>query len=238
MLRLSRVTVCCCTLGSAIALAQYPQPPPPPPPGPSMQTATMAVQITQARQRNAALMRTYSWYERMDILKNGTSLDLRIDSCTFLPSGERQCTVLNDQHAPLPGGFFRKNAAENKIKELETYMKGLKALLDQYTLPTGGAVLNFLTTAQTTGPGPEGYLITQGTNVVVPGDSLTIYTFAATRQTARISVNTLYQGAPVQVSATFKSLPSGLNYMNYMTVDIPGQQMQLLIQNYDYNQNL
>src|SRR5271167_2179506 len=146
-----RVFISTLAAGGSVALAQ---------PVPTMGTASMAVQITQARQRNAALMQSYSWNERTDIIKNGSSVDLRIDVCTFLPTGQKQCTVLNDQHAPLPGGFFRRMAAENKMKDMEQYVKGLKALLDQYTLPTGGAILNFLTTAQTTGPGPEGYLTT------------------------------------------------------------------------------
>lgn len=197
----------------------------------------MAVQIAQARQKNAALMHTYSWNERADLSKNGKSVDLRIDVVTYLPDGQLQRTLMNDEHAPLPGGFFRKKAAENKIKDLEKYLKGLRTLLDQYTLPTAGAILNFLTTAQTSGPGPEGNLTTAGSNVVVPGDTLTIWTMASTRQTARISVNTLYQGQAVQMTATFRTLPSGLNYMNYATVDVPAQQLQLLIQNFDYVQN-
>lgn len=225
---LVRLIVSFCTLLTPLALAQ---------PTPTQATASTAVQISQARQRNAALMRNYSWNERVDLTKNGNSVDLRIDTCTYLPDGQLQRTVMNDQHAPLPGGFFRKKAAESKMKDLEGYLKGLRSLLDQYTLPTAGAILNFLTTAQTTGPGPEGYLTTAGTNVVQPGDSLTIWTVAATNQTSRVSVNTTYQGSAVQLTATFKTLPSGLNYVNYATIDIPAKQMQLLVQNFDFVQN-
>jgi hypothetical protein len=80
-------------------------------------------------------------------------------------------------------------------------------------------------------------LTTSGQNVVQPGDSLTIWTDAATRHTRRISVNTTYQGNNVQITASFKTLPSGLNYMNYATIDVPAQQMQILVQNFDYVQN-
>jgi hypothetical protein len=223
-----RLLVSFCTLLSPLALAQ---------PTPTQATASTAVQISQARQRNAALMRNYSWNERVDLLKNGNSVDLRIDVCTYLPDGQLQRTVMNDEHAPLPHGFFRRKAAESKVKELEGYLKGLRALLDLYTLPTAGAILNFLTTAQTTGPGPEGYLTTAGTNVVQPGDSLTIWTVAATHQTSRVSVNTTYQGSAVQLTATFRTLPSGLNYVNYATIDVAAKQLQLLVQNFDYVQN-
>ena len=148
MTTLFRVTVAFCTLATPLlALAQ---------PVPSTGTANMAVQITEARQKNAALMRTYSWNERADIMKNGKSVDLRIDVCTYLPDGQLQRTLMNDEHAPLPGGFSKK-AAESKIKDMEKYLKGLRSLLDQYTLPSAGAVLNFLTTAQTTGPRPRGF---------------------------------------------------------------------------------
>jgi len=228
MATLSRFTVCLCTLAATLALAQ---------PAPTMGTASMAVQITQARQKNAALMRTYSWNERADIMKEGKSVDLRISVVTYLPDGQLQRTLMNDEHAPLPGGFFRKKAAESKIKDMEAYLKGLRTLLDQYTLPSAGAVLNFLTTAQTSGPGPEGFLTTAGSSVVQPGDTLTIWTVATTRQTARVSVNTTYQGAAVQLTATFKTLPTGLNYVNYATVDVPAQQLQLMVQNFDFVQN-
>ena len=135
MTTLFRVTVAFCTLATPLlALAQ---------PVPSTGTANMAVQITEARQKNVALMRTYSWNERADIMKNGKSVDLRIDVCTYLPDGQLQRTLMNDEHAPLPGGFFRKKAAESKIKDMEKYLKGLRSLLDQYTLPSAGAVLDF-----------------------------------------------------------------------------------------------
>ena len=234
----ARLVVCFFTLCGAVASAQY-QPAPPgwaPPPSPTPAQANIAVTITQARQRNAMAMQRYSWNERIDVQQGGQQKDLRIEVCTFF-GGQKQCTVQNDQHAPLPGGFFRRNAAENKIKDFETYIKGLKALIDQYTLPTAGAILNFLTTAQTMGPGPEGYLTTSGGNVVQPGDTLTIWTNAATRQPARMSINTVYQGQAVQVSATFKTLPAGLNYMNYATVDVPARQLQLAVQNFDFVPN-
>jgi hypothetical protein len=220
--------MCVFTLAAEPVLAQ---------PVPTVGTANMAVEISQARQKNAALMRSYTWNERADLLKNGNMLDLRLDLVTYGPDGQLQRNLINDQHAPLPGGFFRKKIAEKKAKEMEQYLKGLRSLLDQYTLPTAGAILNFLTTAQTTGPGPEGMLTTAGGNVVQPGDTMTIWTDAATRQTRRVSVNTTYQGSPVQFTATFKTLPSGLTYMNYATVDVPSQQLQLNVQNFDYVQN-
>ena len=52
-----------------------------------------------------------------------------------------------------------------------------------------------------------------------------------------MSINTTYQGQEVQMSATFQTLPAGLNYMNYATVEVPAQQLQLMVQNFDFVPN-
>ncbi|MGO9064739.1 MAG: hypothetical protein ACLQIH_08390 [Myxococcaceae bacterium] len=50
-------------------------------------------------------------------------------------------------------------------------------------------------------------------------------------------LNTTYQGQAVQLTATFKTLPSGLNDMNYATVEVAAQQLQMNVQNFDFVQN-
>jgi hypothetical protein len=70
---------------------------------PSSNAAT-AVQITQARKANAALMQQYSWTSRTEILEGGTVKDIRIETVNYGPGGQLQRTLLNDQSAPLPFG--------------------------------------------------------------------------------------------------------------------------------------
>jgi len=228
-MRIQSLLVSLVALGASVALGQQPMP--------TQATALKTVDVIQARERNAALMKTYSWNERFELLKNGQVKDTKVEVVTYLPNGQLQKTVLSNQHAPLPGGFFRRRIAENEEKDMKKYLEGLHKLLDEYTLPTGGAVFNFLTTAQITPPGPGGLATVAGQNVVVPGDSLTIWINAATKQTARVSVNTVFQGDNVQLTATFHTLPSGLTYSNYATVEIPAKQIELLVQNFDYVQN-
>src|SRR5258708_8921156 len=73
----------------------------------------LANQILAARQRNATLMKQYSWNCRTEILENGTPKDTRIDTVTFGPDGQPQHTLLNDQANPLPRRFFPKNIPHN-----------------------------------------------------------------------------------------------------------------------------
>ena len=69
------------------------------------------------------------------------------------------------------------------------------------------------------------------------GDSLSVWTDAATRQTRKIVVETLFQGDTVDLTATFKTLGSGLTYVAYAEVSVPAKQMTLQVQNFDYNRN-
>lgn len=200
------------------------------------QSAAQTVQVMQSRAANAALLKQYTWNERIDFLVNGQEKDLRIDLVNIGPDGKLQRTVLNDQSAPLPGGFFRRKIAEDKKKDVEKYIQGLSELLHAYTLPSPGAVMNFLDAASTVPVGP-GQLMVTGRNVVQPGDSLTIYLDAATKKTQRVIVSTAFQGNPVTVSATFATLPSGLNYPAFAEVTVPAKGYDVRVQNFNYQQN-
>jgi hypothetical protein len=167
---------------------------------------------------------------------NGQQKDLRIDLVNFGPDGKIQRTTVNDQSAPLPGGFFRRKIAEGEREDVEKYMKGLGQLLHQYALPTPGAVMNFLDQATTMPAGP-GQLMVTGSNVVQPGDSLTIYLDAATKKTLRVVVSTAFQGNPVNLTATFATLPSGLNYPAFAQLVVPAKGYDILVQNFNYQQN-
>ncbi len=194
--------------------------------------------IIAARQRNATLMKQYSWNCRTEISENGTPKDTRIDTVTWGPDGQPQHTLLNDQSNPLPGGFFRKKLAEAEREKMEKYLQDLRAFLHKYTLPTAGAVINFISTTTIAPPGPGGLLQLSGGGVVVPGDTVSLTIDAPTKQTRRMTVMTFFQGDEATVTATFKTLASGLNYPAYIQLNVPDKNLSVLIQNYDYiNQN-
>jgi hypothetical protein len=196
--------------------------------------ASLAVQITEARKANAALMRQYSWNQRTELMDQGSVKDIRIDLVKNGPDGQLQHTLLNDQGAPLPRGFLRRAIAEKERERMEGYLKGLRSLLDQYTLPTAGKVLDFMDQAKTTGPDSYGFLQMTGNSVVLSGDTLTLWAVAATRKISKIAVTTFYQGDEVEVTAMFKTLPSGLTHVDYAEAAIPAKQLSVQVQNYDY----
>ena len=200
----------------------------------------IANMIIQARQKNAAQLKQYAWTSRIELTQNGTIQDTRIDQVSYGPDGNQQQTLLNDQSAPLPRGFLRRAIAENKRQQTEQYMSGLRALVDQYTLPSVGAVINFISQTNIQGGhAPDGSPILQmtGNNVISAGDTFYLAVGATTFQTRRVQITTTYQGDPVTVTATFTTLPSGLTYPQYVDVEVPDKQWSLLVQNYDYLPN-
>jgi hypothetical protein len=196
----------------------------------------IAVQITAARQANAALMQKYAWDSRTELLEDGTVKDTRLELVNYA-NGQIQKSLISDQGPSLPRFGVRKRIAENKQKEMQEYLGGLKALLDQYTLPTAGKVLDFINKATPSAPDANNLIVISGGNVVAVGDSLTIWTNFATRKTTRIQVSTTYQGQPVTLTATFATLASGLNYVSFAEIDLPGKQMSVQISNFNFNPN-
>lgn len=198
-------------------------------------TAVKAVQITEARKANAALMRQYSWSSRTELIEQGAVKDTRIELVNYGPAGQLQRTLVNDQSAPLPFGFLRRAVAENERKKMETYLHGLRVLLEEYTLPTAGKVLDFMSAAQMTGPDASGAVEMTGHGVVMPGDTFSVWSDARTRQTRKIQVATVYQGDVANLTATFATLPSRLTYVAYAEVTVPAKQLSVQVQNFNFN---
>ena len=212
------------------------------PPASSAQTGqpaptNMAMRVTEARMANAGLMAQYSWTSRTEVIDQGQVKDLRLDAVTYGPGGQLQRTVMNDQSAPLPFGFLRRRIAEHEREKAEEYLTGLRGLLEQYTLPTAGKVQDFMSRATATGPDAAGLFEMTGQSVLYPGDTLSLWVNPRTRHVERIQVSTTFQGDPVSLTATFKTLPSGLNHVAYAEVLAAAKQLSVQVQNFNYNRN-
>ena len=182
------------SLIAAIAIAAHGWPQTTQAQGTPSSNAATAVQIAAARKANAALMQQYSWTSRTEILEGGTVKDIRIELVNYGPGGQLQRSLLNDQSAPLPFGFLRRAIDEHKKKELEEYLAGLRSLLEQYTLSSAGKVLDFMNQATISGPDAAGLLQMTGDNVVMPGDTFSVWIDAGTRRDAPGPCRHLFPG--------------------------------------------
>jgi len=203
--------------------------------------ANRAVQISEARRANAALMHHFTWNSRTEIIVGGVVKDIRIEQVQYGPWGQLQHNLLNDQPAsggpflPTPFGFLRKAIAQGEKQDMENFLKGLKQMLQQYTLPTTGKILDFMASATPAGPDANGMYTLSGSNVVQPGDNLTIWVNPWTRHVRQVNVSTTFQGDAVQLTATFQTLhQSGLNYAAFAEATVPAKQLSVQVQNYNY----
>ena len=197
----------------------------------------MAVRVTEARKVNATLMRQYSWTSRTEVIDQGQVKDTRIDAVNYGPDGRLQRSIMNDQSAPLPFGFLRRRIAEYERTKVEEYLTGLRGLLEQYSLPTAGKVQDFMNKATASGPDANGLFEMTGRNVVFPDDTFSLWVDPRTRHAQKIQVSTTFEGDPVNLTATFKTLPTGLNHVAYAEVTVPAKQISVQVQNFDYNRN-
>jgi hypothetical protein len=198
--------------------------------------ANVAAQVTEARKANAAAMQQYTWDQRTELLEDGVVKDTRVQMVNWV-NGQYQKSLVSDQGPSLPRFGLRKRIAEKKQKEMQEYLSGLKQVLDQYTMGTTQAVFDFMMKAAVGAPDAQGLITMSGGSVVSPGDTLTIWTDLATRKTKKIFVAATYQGDPITLSATFNTLSTGLNYLNYADIQVPARQLEVQVSNFNYNRN-
>jgi len=91
--------------------------------------------------------------------------------------------------------------------------------------------------ATASGPDASGLFEMTGRNVVSPGDTFSLWVDPRTRHAQKIQVATTFQGDPVNLTATFRTLSSGLNHVAYAEVIVPAKQISIQVQNFDYNRN-
>lgn len=209
--------------------------------GAQVSTAETAMKIVRARKTNAALMQQFTWNSRTELVHDGKVRDIRIDLVQYDPDGQLQRTLLNDEGSRLPIRFLRRAIAKSKKKQTEQYLKGLRNLLDQYTLPTSDKVLAFMGSADvefTQAPDGTTLLRMSGSDVVVPGDTLSIWVNASTHEMRKAQITTTYEGDEANATGTFKTLAaSGLTFMSMAEVEVPARKMTLQVHNFDYEQN-
>jgi hypothetical protein len=198
--------------------------------------AGIANKVTAARQANATAMQQYTWDQRTELLEGGTVKDTRVEMVNWV-NGAYQRSLVSNEGPSLPRFGVRKRIAEAKQKEMQQYMSGLKAQLEQYTMGTSPQLLAFFDKAAVSGPDATGLIALSGGSVVMPGDSMTVWVNAATKKSVKAFVATTYQGDAVTMNATMNTLPTGLDYVSFADIQIPGKQTEVQVSNFNYNRN-
>jgi hypothetical protein len=217
-LRFAGLLLFCGTPAAAMGQNQNPLSVPPPD-GP-----TTATEAYRARSADDMALRNYAWSTRLELFNGGKLVDQMISHQTTLPTGRIQRTITNGDLAQVPPEFINRAA---------DYLADLRDRIEMYR-PTAGALMNFLTAVKLRGPDASGAYVASGKNVIVPGDSVTLWLDGASKRPRRLEVTTTFQEQPIQVKASFATLTGGPTYMEFVQVHIPDKNAEVLVQNYNF----
>jgi hypothetical protein len=196
--------------------------------------AKLAVQISEKREENSKNMREYSWKTRTEIAIEGETRLLKVELVRFNYDGRMQKTTLSEEKPEKKRGV-RGRIQKKKGKEKQEWFGELHGLLAQYSLPTTGKVLDFLEKA-TFGPGDlPGTIRIHGTSVVKPGDELTLWIDADTKETKLTKVRTRLDGDTVLFETNHDRLDSGLSYQARSIITVPAEEVRMTVENFDYD---
>ena len=195
--------------------------------------ALLATEINDGRKHNAAQMRNYSWNTRTEVKMDGEVKSVKVELIRFTPEGELQKAMVSDSTAGAkkPRGV-RGRVASKKKKGMQEWAAELGKLLQQYSLPTSGSILDFLDNATVQRTGNMVNLV--GKNVIQQGDYMAILVDAKSKQLKLITVKTSLDGDAVDVQITSENLDDGLSYTARQVVKVPAMKVELIVENYDF----
>jgi hypothetical protein len=191
-------------------------------------------QVFAARKLSQSLVIEYTWNCRTEVTRDGKIMDILIDQVRSAPNGQLQYIVMNDQGAKLPTAFIIHKIAEDEKNKLVDFLHGMKSFLERYSMPAEPEILDFMKRAKAEPVPAENMILLKGEDVIQAGDQLSWWVDKTRYTTEKIMVATRFEGEQVNFTATFKTLPDGLNYMAFAEASIPGKNLVLQLQNYDY----
>lgn len=205
-----------------------------------MATAAFGQQLGklgQMQQENAEKMREYSWKSRTEIRKGGETKIVRLDQVRYAVDGSLQKTQLSATTPDLPTGGLRGMIAKKKKEEFTALIDGLTTLAKSYGKLPPEKMQRFMTSAAITPEATVGQaklLRIQGTDVLEPGDSMTIWIDVAARKQRRIEVRTAFEGKPVRIVSEFQDLPEGPTYLARATIEYTEAELVVTTDNFDH----
>jgi hypothetical protein len=193
-------------------------------------TAAVATQITEARKEIAMRTRDYSWTRRTEVKVKGETKNLTTEIVRYTPDGEMQTTPIQENQAKAPRGV-RGRVAKKKAGEMKDWMADLGKLLQAYSLPTTGNLIDFLDKASAT-PDGSGYKL-EATGVVQAGDMMSMWV-DENYQLTRTEVQTQHDGSDVSLTTDHAQTPDGLNYVARTSIVVPDKNVEMTVENFSY----
>jgi hypothetical protein len=187
---------------------------------------------------NEKLQKQYRWVETTVISMKGEEKSRIQKQCFYGPDGQVQKQQLTAQPAeePGPGGMKGKMVAKKKA-EISAAMKQAVALVQSYVPPDpqriqASKAAGNLAMSPT---GPDSMRLDLR-NYVKNGDTLSLGLDTARNALQTVSVKSYLESEKdaVTLDVTFARLRDGLSYPGNVVLNVPGQNIQVVVQNSGY----
>ena len=204
-------------------------------------TATIAFQIdqkfAQSQKQNAQALRQYTWKSRTEIQKRGETKSVQLALMRYDIGGTLQKTLISGTpQQQLPTRGIRGLIAQKKKESFLEKLNSLSSLAKSYSELSPDEMRRVMATAIVTPEvGSQQKMIRiKCSNVLQPGDSMTMWVDAVTGKQRRVEIQTTLDKMPVWVASDFQDLPNGPTYMARFVVDYPSEELTLITDNFDY----
>ena len=197
--------------------------------------------LKQSLAANAKLQKQYRWVETTVISMKGEEKSRIQKQCFYGPDGkiQKQQLTAPPPEQEAPSGMKGKIAGKKK-EEISTAMKQAVALVQSYVPPDPQRIqaTKAAGNLSITPAGPDSIRLDLR-NYVKSGDTLSIGLDTARNALQTVSVKTYLEDPEdkddqVTLEVTFARLREGLSYAGNVVLNVPGQKIQVVIQNSAY----
>jgi hypothetical protein len=212
-------------------------------------SAQQKEQFVQAQQANKTALREYTWKRRTELKLKGESKKISLEQIRYDIDGTVQKTPVGgapeQPQAEQPsgrgrrGGRVKQKVIENKKEEFAELMQNLGALAASYGQLPQDKLQAFAKTATVAkGEGADaGTVRIQGANVLVDGDSMSIWIDPTSYMMRRVEIGTSFEKKPVRLVSEYRSVDSGPTYQARAVLQYPEKQIELTVENFEYQHN-
>ncbi|MDX2154287.1 MAG: hypothetical protein SFV54_26335 [Bryobacteraceae bacterium] len=174
---------------------------------------------------NGKQMTAYQWKQRTTIIRKGTTAGVKLDEVRFDMNGQLQRITLAAPEEKKMGPLRARKAAEVKSTVQEVMM-----LASRYANPQeiGKAIRKGEVWEG------QGTLRVRSQALIVPLDEMQMQFNSASYLPLRAEFRTQHEGSPVTIGIDYQQLPNGPSVMTRMTVQIPGEDVLVTVDSYDF----
>ena len=207
--------------------------------GPELQERV--AEVKQSIAKNKQQLGQYMWDQLVIISLKGEQKKQEHFQVRLGPDGKPQKTSLDPPAEPQEsGGRLKRHIVEKKKEEYKDYADNMKSLVELYVPPERELLDHAYQQGNImVGPAPGG--VPNELRLVIkdylkPGDSMTLFFDKAQKELQRIEIASYIDDPKDAVNLTvqFSRLPDGTNHVSSLIVDGVKKQMNVAIQNSNY----